>query len=60
VQTRGYRGAHILRHLLVIWDGALIHRGRVITEFPAMGAPGCVYVKALLTCTSEMHPVEEI
>ncbi len=71
VQDRPYKGTDIvgfLRHLLghiagkivVIWDGAAIHRCRAVKDFLSGGAKGRVHLEALPAYTPEVNPVEGI
>jgi transposase len=71
VQQRAYRGADIvrfLRHLLrqipgkllVIWDGASIHRAHEVKEFLREEAGGRLHLEALPAYTPEANPVEGI
>jgi transposase len=71
VQARAYRGADIvrfLRHLLrqihgkllVIWDGASIHRAHEVKEFLREQASGRLHLEALPGYTPEANPVEGI
>lgn len=71
VQRRAYRGTDIvrfLRHLLrqlpgkllVIWDGASIHRAQAVKEFLRAEAGGRLHLEALPGYTPEANPVEGI
>jgi len=71
VQERSYKGPdvvnflrHLLRHipgkLLVLWDGAPIHRSRVVKDFLAKGAPDRVQLEQLPAYAPELSPDEGI
>jgi transposase len=71
VQERAVRGPdvvrflqHLLRHLpgrlLVLWDGAPIHRGHEVTAFLAAGAAGRIEVERLPGYAPELNPDEGI
>jgi transposase len=53
---------HLLRevpgHLVVIWDGAPIHRSHMITEFLANGARPRLHVERLPAYAPELNPGE--
>ena len=53
---------HLLQHIpgkiLVIWDGAPIHRSRVIKEFLASGAATRLQLERLPGYAPELNPVE--
>lgn len=53
---------HLLRHLpgrlLVIWDGAPIHRGQAVKDFPAAGAAERLQVESLPGYAPELNPDE--
>lgn len=55
---------HLLRHLagklLVIWDGAPIHRCRVVKDFLAAGAAERLHLEALPAYAPDVNPVEGI
>jgi hypothetical protein len=62
VQERAYRGVdvvgflkHLARHitgkLLVLWDGAPIHRSRVVKEYLSNGAAHRIHLEQLLGYT---------
>lgn len=55
---------HLLRHLsgklLVIWDGAPIHRCTVVTELLAAGAAARVQLERLPSYAPELNPAEGI
>ncbi len=65
---RGPRGVrflnHLLRHiagkLLVIWDGAPIHRSKVVKAFLAKGGAERVWLEQLPGYAPELNPVEGI
>jgi transposase len=65
---RGPRVVHFLRHLLrhipnkllVIWDGAPIHRSRVVKEFLAQGGAKRLWLEQLPRYAPELNPVEGI
>ncbi len=71
VQQQALRGPqvvrflrHLLRHiagkLLVIWDGAPIHRSRVVKEFLAQGGAERLWLEQLPSYAPELNPVEGI
>ncbi len=71
VQERAYRGEdvvgfleHLLRHLtgklVVIWDGAPIHRGQVVKDFLAKGGAERIQLERLPSYAPELNPVEGI
>ena len=71
VQERALRGPdvvrflqHLLRHLpgelLVIWDGAPIHRSRDVTDFLAAGAAARIQLEQLPGYAPELNPDEGI
>jgi transposase len=71
VQERSLRGPdvvrflqHLLRHipgkLLVIWDGAPIHRAQVVKEFLAQGGAARLHLEQLPTYAPELNPDEGI
>ncbi len=53
---------HVLQHipgkLLVIWDGAPIHRSGVIKQFLASGAATRLHLERLPSYAPELNPVE--
>jgi transposase len=70
-QPRAFRGPavvrflqHLLRQiagkLLVIWDGAPIHRARVVQDFLATGAAQRLQLEVLPGYAPELNPVEGI
>jgi transposase len=46
--------------LLLIWEGAPIHRGKPIKEFLARGAAKCLPLEQLPGYAPDLHPVEGI
>lgn len=71
VQNRAYRSVdvvrflkHLLRHipgkLLIIWDGAPIHRGCEVKEFLADGAAARLHLERLPAYAPELNPDEGI
>lgn len=71
VQERAYCGAdvvgflkHLARHisgkLLVIWDGAPIHRSRVVKEYLSNGAAQRIHLEQLPSYAPELNPSEGI
>ena len=55
---------HLLRHipgkLLVIWDGASIHRAQVVKDFLAQGGAARVHLEQLPAYAPELNPDEGI
>lgn len=53
---------HLLQHIpgtiLVIWDGAPIHRSRVIQQFLASGATARLQLERLPAYAPDLNPVE--
>lgn len=71
VQERPFRGPdivcflqHLLRQepgkLLVIWDGAPIHRAQVVRDFLAQGAAARLHLEQLPSYAPELNPDEGI
>jgi transposase len=71
VQERAYCGAdvvgflkHLARHiagkLLVIWDGASIHRSRLVKEYLSGGAAHRIHLEQLPSYAPELNPTEGI
>jgi transposase len=71
VQERAVRGPgvvrflrHLLRHLpgrlLVLWDGAPLHRGQEVADFLAAGAAARIEVECLPGYAPELNPDEGI
>jgi transposase len=71
VQDRAFCGAdsvaflrHLLAHvpgkLLVVWDGAPIHRGRAVKEFLASQAGQRIWLERLPAYAPDRNPVEGI
>ena len=71
VQAEAFRGprvVHLLKHLLrqipgrllVIWDGAPIHRSKVVKAFLAEGAAERLWLVQLPADAPELNPVEGI
>jgi len=71
LQERPFRGPdivrflqHLLRHvpgkLLVIWDGAPIHRAQVVKDFLARGAAARLQLEQLPGYAPELNPDEGI
>ena len=55
---------HLLRHipgkLLVIWDGAPIHRAKVVKDFLAQGGAARIWLERLPAYAPELNPDEGI
>jgi transposase len=55
---------HLLRevpgHMVIIWDGAPIHRSQVIKEFLANGAAQRLHLERLPTYAPELNPAEGV
>ncbi len=55
---------HLLRHvrgkLLVIWDGAPIHRAQVVKDFLAQGSAARIWLERLPAYAPELNPDEGI
>ena len=55
---------HLLRHipgkLLVIWDGAPIHRAQVVKDFLAQGGAARIWLEQLPAYAPELNPEEGI
>ena len=55
---------HLLRHirgkLLVIWDGAPIHRAQVVKDFLTQGGAACIWLEQLPAYAPELNPEEGI
>jgi transposase len=55
---------HLLRHLpgklLVIWDGAPIHRAQVVKNFLAQGGAARIWLEPLPAYAPELNPDEGI
>jgi transposase len=71
VQEEAFRGPrvvrflkHLLQHiggtLLVLWDGAPIHRSKVVKQFLAEGGAERVWLEQLPAYAPELNPVEGI
>jgi transposase len=71
VRERSLRGPdiarflqHLLRHipgrLLVIWDGAPIHRAQVVKDFLAQGGAARIWLEQLPAYAPELNPDEGI
>ncbi len=71
VQTEAFRGPrvvrflrHLLRHiqgkLLVIWDGALVHRAQVVKTFLPDGGGQRLWLEQLPGYAPDLNPVEGI
>jgi transposase len=71
IQESAFRGPrivhflkHLLRHLpgklLVIWDGAPIHRSKVVKAFLAEGGAERLWLEQLPSYAPELNPVEGI
>jgi len=71
MQAAAFRGPtivrflqHLLRQipgdLLVIWDGAPIHRAQVVKDFLAQGAAARLYLEVLPGYAPELNPTEGI
>ena len=70
VQERAYRGIdvvrflkHLARHvsgkLLVLWDGAPIHRSQVVKEYLSHGAAQRIHLEQFPGYAPELNPAEE-
>ena len=51
---------HILGKLLVIWDGAPIHRAQVVKDFLARGSAARIWLEQLPAYAPELNPEEGI
>ena len=71
VQERAYRGKdvvrflkhlgqHIVGKLLVLWDGAPIHRSRLVKEYLAGGAAHRIHLEQFPSYAPELNPAEGI
>jgi transposase len=71
VQEKAYRGVdvvgflkHLARHitgkLLVLWDGAPIHRSRAVKEYLSNGAAHRIHLEQLPGYAPELNPAEGI
>jgi transposase len=71
VQERAYRGVdvvgflkhlawHITGKLLVLWDGAPIHRSRVVKEYLSHGAAQRIHLEQFPGYAPELNPAEGI
>jgi transposase len=71
VQERAFKGAdvvrfleHLLRHipgkLLIVWDGAPIHRSQVVKDFLANGATERIRLERLPGYAPELNPDEGV
>jgi transposase len=71
MQASAFRGPtivrflqHLLRHLpgqlLVIWDGAPIHRAQPVKDFLAAGAAGRLHLEVLPGYAPELNPIEGV
>jgi transposase len=71
VQERAYRSDDVVRFLkhlvrwipeklLVLWDGAPIHRSRVVKEYLASGAAAQIHLEQLPAYAPELNPAEGI
>ena len=71
VQERAYRGIdvvgflkHLARHisgkLLVLWDGAPIHRSRVVKDYLSRGAAQRIHLEQFPGYAPELNPAEGI
>jgi transposase len=71
VQEKAYRGVdvvgflkHLARHisgkLLVLWDGAPIHRSRAVKEYLSNGAAPRIHLEQLPGYAPELNPAEGI
>ncbi len=69
VQSEAFRGPrvvrflrHLLRHiagkLLVIWDGAPIHRAQVVKGFLTQGGAARIWLEQLPAYAPELNPVK--
>ena len=58
VRVRRHRLRHIPGKLLVIWDGASIHRCKVVTAFLAGGAAARVWLEQLPGYAPDLNPDE--
>lgn len=71
VQKRSYKGPDVVEFLeqlteqidgklLVIWDGAPIHRSRAVKDFLASGAAARIQLEALPPYAPELNPDEGV
>jgi transposase len=71
VQERAYRGQdvvrflkHLSRHiagkLLVLWDGAPIHRSRVVKDYLSRGAAQRIHLEQFPSYAPQLNPAEGI
>ena len=71
VQERAYRGidvvgflkhlaGHVTGKLLVLWDGAPIHRSRVVKDYLSDGAARRIHLEQLPGYAPELNPAEGI
>jgi transposase len=51
---------HISGKLLVLWDGAPIHRSRVVKEYLSNGAAQRIHLEQLPSYAPELNPAEGI
>jgi transposase len=71
VQEKAYRGQDVVRFLnhlgrqiagklLVLWDGALIHRSGIVKEYLSNGAARRIHLEQLPSYAPELNPAEGI
>ena len=71
MQDRSYKGPDVIRFLeqlleeipgklLVIWDGAPIHRSRAVKEWLAQGTAGRIQLEQLHGYAPELNPDERV